>query len=450
MPLHHNVFSYLPFNVEMHYLLAMHLRGGPWAGMYLAQFVHAAFIALSILAAGAIAGRLGKERIAPVVAILTTAGIPMLTQLGAIAYVEGGFLFFGVLSIGWTLIALREPENRLRRFALAGAMAGFACGAKLTALPEILVAVPAITFAMFTARKDWRSIPIARRLLMPAAFVLAGLLTFAPWLIRTARWAGNPLFPEVPQLGRAPFTEAQAQRWKHSLEPREDQRSVPGRLKAGWDQIISNWQYGFLLIPAGLVALVLSRRDPSGQFLGALFFLLCLFWLGFTHLQARFFVLAIPICALLFATIPRKMLPAAIAQALIGAIALHLALLQHHWNQAAELLGNEVLIPRAQWGLTPPPSPTSRQAASIALIGDARVFLYQIPMTHLSYRTVFDVDDASGSQSFIEAWAGPPAPDQLLVIDPTELKRFQKTYQPFPPIPSEITAHTETYMIPRN
>ena len=51
----------------------------------------------------------------------------MLTQLGAIAYVEGGFLFFGVLSIGWTLIALREPENRLRRFALAGAMAGFAC-----------------------------------------------------------------------------------------------------------------------------------------------------------------------------------------------------------------------------------------------------------------------------------------------------------------------------------
>ena len=55
--------------------------------------------------------------------------------------------------------------------------------AKLTALPEILVSGSRYHFsAMFTARKDWRSIPIARRLLMPAAFVLAGLLTFAPWL----------------------------------------------------------------------------------------------------------------------------------------------------------------------------------------------------------------------------------------------------------------------------
>ena len=31
VPLHHNVFSFFPFNVEMHYLLAMQLSGGPWA-----------------------------------------------------------------------------------------------------------------------------------------------------------------------------------------------------------------------------------------------------------------------------------------------------------------------------------------------------------------------------------------------------------------------------------
>ena len=33
-------FSYFPFGVEMHYLLAMHLAGGPWRGMYLAQLMH--------------------------------------------------------------------------------------------------------------------------------------------------------------------------------------------------------------------------------------------------------------------------------------------------------------------------------------------------------------------------------------------------------------------------
>ncbi|MGH7177440.1 MAG: hypothetical protein ACREJC_08680, partial [Tepidisphaeraceae bacterium] len=30
----HNVFSFFPQGVEMHYLLAMHLRAGPWAGMF--------------------------------------------------------------------------------------------------------------------------------------------------------------------------------------------------------------------------------------------------------------------------------------------------------------------------------------------------------------------------------------------------------------------------------
>src|SRR5205823_9322486 len=55
VPLHHNVFSFFPFNVEMHYLLAMHLRGGPWAGMYLAQFMHGAFIFLTVLAVYALA-----------------------------------------------------------------------------------------------------------------------------------------------------------------------------------------------------------------------------------------------------------------------------------------------------------------------------------------------------------------------------------------------------------
>src|SRR5579859_6638503 len=77
-PLHHNVFSYLPFNVEMHYLLAMHLRGGPWAGMYLAQMMHAAFVVLSVVAAGLVARRLLKHRLAGVAAMLAAAGVPML------------------------------------------------------------------------------------------------------------------------------------------------------------------------------------------------------------------------------------------------------------------------------------------------------------------------------------------------------------------------------------
>ena len=111
VPLHHNVFSYLPFNVEMHYLLAdAPTRRSLGGHAYRAVFVHAAFIALSILAAGERSpGDWAKSRIAPVVADIDDRRHPaMLTR----NWVQrdrlrgSGFLFFGVLSIGWTLIAL--------------------------------------------------------------------------------------------------------------------------------------------------------------------------------------------------------------------------------------------------------------------------------------------------------------------------------------------------------
>jgi hypothetical protein len=448
-PLHHNVFSYLPFNVEMHYLLAMHLRGGPWAGMYLAQLMHSAFMILTVVAAGLVARRLVRQRGAGVVAALAGAGVPMLAQLGAVAYVEGGFLFFGTLSIGWALVALRESESRIRRFAIAGVMAGLACGAKLTALPEVLVMVPALLVVFFLVMREWRLVSVSHRLAALVTFGVCGLLAFGPWLIRTGLWARNPLFPEVQQLGRGPFSETQAERWKHSLEPRPDQKSVAGRLKAGWEQVVGNWQYGFLLIPAAALTLVLKGRDPTVQFLGAMFFLLCIFWLGFTHLQARFFILAAPICALLVASVPRLLLPAVVVQVLVGTIALHVNMTStpdRPWGAVVQLLGNEVLMPQAAW--TPAAVREIPEGAPVALVGDAKAFLYQLPMAKLRYRTVFDVDD-TGGKSFFEAYAGPPEPEQVLVIDPDELRRFVRTYHPLPPVPAEVLARDGPYMIRR-
>jgi hypothetical protein len=448
-PLHHNVFSYLPFNVEMHYLLAMHIRGGPWAGMYLAQFIHAAFVGLTVLATAAVAFRVTKNRTAAIVAALSTAGIPMLPQLGAIAYVEGGFLLFSVLCVGWVLIALREPDHRIRRFALAGVFAGLACGAKLTALPEVLCAVGFLLVLTFVFGRDWRMIAVSHWFALLSTFALCAVVTFAPWLIRTGLWATNPFFPEIPQLGRGPFSQVQAERWKRSLEPRPEQRSIAGRSRAAWTQILSNWQYAYLLVPGAVLALFLKSADPTARFLGAMFFLLCLFWLFFTHLQARFFVLAVPLCALLMAVAARPMLPVSIAVALIGAAALHVDMTmtrQRPWNEAVILLGNEVFWPQSE--LTPPAIKQVPEDAPVALVGEAKAFLYQIPMKRLRYRTVFDVDDSAG-KSFLDAVAGPPEPDQVLVIDPNELRRFEKTYQPFPQVPPALLDHDETYILRR-
>ena len=69
--------------------------------------------------------------------------------------------------------------------------------------------------------------------------------------------------------------------------------------------------------------------------------------------------------------------------------------------------------------------------APIALVGDARAFLYQVPMTRLFYRTVFDVNVKPG-QTAADAWLeGAPANAEK-VVDLNELERFSRTYYAIP------------------
>ena len=443
IPLHHNVFSFFPFNVEMHYLLAMHLRGGPWPGMYLAQFMHGLFITLAALAVYGLAKRLWGNRSVAMVALLAMAGTPLLAQLGAIAYDEGGFLLFGTLAIGWAMIALRQNEFRLRRLALAGVMAGFACGSKLTAIPEVLVVIALVAGVVLLMKR----ISLAKAVAGVLTFATAALICFAPWLVRTWAWAGNPVFPELPQLGHGYFSQVQVARWQHAHRARPDQRSLGGRLRAGWSEIAANWQFGFLLIPTALITLIVKYKDVELWFLGAMLFLLALFWLGFTHLQGRFFVLAIPICALMIARLPGRQWVIVTIQVLIATVLLNRQLLTPTRVLAMhDVLGidekNYTFLMPTELDSIPP-------NANIVLVGDARAFLYQVPMSRLTYRTIFDADTTDGD--VIKAWAGaaPSQGHQWLLIDPMELERFQKTYQPFPPLSADITAHNSPYLIQR-
>ena len=74
----------------------------------------------------------------------------------------------------------------------------------------------------------------------------------------------------------------------------------------------------------------------------------------------------------------------------------------------------------------------------LTLAGDARAFLYVMPMTNLRYRTVFDVDQRPG-QNLIEAWLGPDAAairgEYQIVVDQGELSRFSRTYRHIQPMP---------------
>lgn len=451
LPLHHNVFSFFPFNVEMHYLLAMHLRGGPWAGMYLATLMHGAMILLSVLAACGFALRLTRDtpnaNTAPVFAALAMLTTPWLAQLGAIAYDEGGFLLFSTLAIGWAALALREPKHRIGRFALSGVMAGFACGVKLTAVPELLFAIGLICLVLLILLRSRDPSPLMRRLGGPFVFGFAGLLVFSPWLIRTYAWSGNPVFPELsPILGRGDFSPTQVERWERAHAPQPTERSLGARLHAFGTELLWSWQYGFILLPLALVSIASNWRDPDMWFLGAMLFLLAVFWLGFTHLQSRFLILIVPICALLIARLPKFVGVVIAAQAVAVFVPLHREFSSHlarFGEVLPQLIGTESL----QWMVPPVVQDHVPPDAMLVLVGDGKAFCYQRPMSLLRYRTIFDADTSDG-RGIIDAWAGPKTTSAWLLIDPNELRRFE-SYQPFPPLPPAISDRHAPFLVQR-
>jgi hypothetical protein len=477
VPLRHNVFSYFPFNVEMHYLLAMNLCGGPRAGMYLAQLMHVAFLALTILAVYGFALPLtpsAPSRAGPTIAAVAAATVPWMTQLAAIAYNEGGLLLFGTLATGWAFLATLNPRRRAARFPVAGLMAGFAAGSKLTGVPLVMLAVGAVAGAAVivsglgrrreraTSETGDPPVGLTLRLAGVALFFACGLLSFSPWLIRNQVWAGNPLFPEAPVLGTAHFTPQQVERWKAAHSPRADQRPVGVRLRAAWREIVAKWQYGYLFVPLVCLSAVLAWRRPAARMLLGLLLIFTIFWLGFTHLQSRFFILAVPVGALIVAQVNwgrRIAVPAVavVVMAGIGGAFLHPRIMSKLYEPptgAVALLGVEQL----DNVMTPPAYDDIPDDAVVILVGDATAFRYPVPTERLAYRTVFDVDTSDGSD-LVTAWArteAPPPPGpRWLLIDPGELRRFAGLHPmiPFgylhvPPPPPDVMEHGQPYAVP--
>jgi hypothetical protein len=423
-PLAHNVFSYFPMNVEMHYLLAMELRGGPWAGMYVAQLMHAVFVGLSVIAVYGILREIAKPR-AAIVGAVAVAATPWIMMLGGVAYDEGGFLLFGTLSIAWTILALRS-QQKIKFIILAGAMAGLACGVKLTAVAMVLAVVPIAIVAINPSKKAIRS---------AAIFVIAGLIAFSPWLVRNAVWAGNPVFPELMTvLGRGDFNPTQVQRWNDAHGPRADQRSIEKRIGAMGVQIFGDWRYGFVILPLGVIAAALSRKRQETRLLFCVLVLNAIIWIAFTHLEGRFLVLAIPIAGMLIALVEDSRwqflaIGAAATSAIIG-----IAILSPRVMRFAPAIGNEDM----QWRLSDDVNDALKGDQPIVLVGDAKAFLYQVPMSRLHYRTVFDVK---------EKWIDDSQPGAIVIVDPNEIKRFAASYEGLPAIPPEFLRHDETFIL---
>lgn len=449
--LDHNAFSAMPFNVEMLYLLAMKVRGGPWAGMYTAQFLHLMLIAL---AAVATLGIVRKDEPAGFIPLLACAATPWMTMLAPMAYNEGGLLLFGTIAV---VLAVREKHVPWVVALYAGAFAGLAGGAKLTGVVLVACAIPVAWVVVYGLYRKIREESPARELIVRIpAFAIGIVLTLSPWLIHTAVWTGNPVWPEaMALLGSGKFSDAQVERWDAAHQPREDQRAIAARLHAGAEQIVLNWRYGYLLLPVGILAAIKAWKDPRAGALLVMVILSAGVWLFFTHLQGRFFVSAIPLLAMLMALVACRKCRIGIACYMSFQMAVGLwgtfsvmgdaaqerpglwlrmqQYLSGPWAAGVGLSDFSAIQPERVVAALESDAP-------VILVGDAAAFLYPIPSSRLYYRTVFDVP--ADAPDAVNAWLAGIDPAIVKkawkIISPSELERFHKTYHHIPPVPQGL------------
>lgn len=388
----HNIYSNFPLNVEMLYLLAMILRGDPIKAAFAAQLLNLALAALAISAVWLAARRFGRA--CATIASLVAASCPFVGYLCGVAYVENGMLFFIAMALAALMEAAGGDETsaeptRGRRpipwIILAGAMAGFACGCKYLAVPQVLL--PLGIAAAWIGRRS--GLGVVRALL---AYGLPVLVAFAPWLVKNVVSTGSPVFP----LARSVFQERAgiwnddcAARWHEGHLPAPEERSLGGRLGRLWTEILASPRFG--LLPLGMIAaavLIAFRRVHRFDLLPC--WLLAggtlATWIGFTHLVDRFAVLLIPPASLTVAAAAESLTRGrTAARVFIGLIiAANLSLLLHVCSASALLDISRVRssdglewFTRGEWPThqhVPVLNEIAGRGEHVLVIGDARRF----------------------------------------------------------------------------
>ncbi|MGN6506727.1 MAG: hypothetical protein ACTHM6_14305, partial [Tepidisphaeraceae bacterium] len=448
IPLLHNSFSFFPMGMEMHDLLAMHLYRGPWAAMYLCQFMSAAFGGLTVLGVVGALRAGGHSKGFAWIAGLAVACVPWVTMLSSVAYVEPGVMCYSLLSVAWALRAIRHGADESKDspadpsagvawkpFILAGAFAAFACGMKYTAVP--MTARPVLRLLPFFAgKRSWKPWLIG-------CCVCAAL--FAPWLVRNYVWAHNPVFPLATRLfGAAHFTPDQVDRYLTAHAPPMAERSVAMRLTNAWHRVALDPQFGYLLLPMTIAALLLGIARRRGAYLALVILATSLVWLLATHDMPRFLAPAIPLAILLIGNTARRFRWGAWAA---GALLLVQAVVGLGWTwqvlDPSLELGRQGLFRMADLSVIETDETKAARTSGdrVALIGDAQAFFYVMPSDKLIYRGVFDVVIPPGTNT-VDGWLDKSV-DELrhegywVVINTSELNRLSQTYAhiPKPPPP---------------
>ena len=293
----HNVYASFPQQMEVLYLLLMHLGGGPLAGAVPAQFLHAICAILAVVALAAWSPP-GWPRS---LAAIAGGSVPWLAYLGCLAYVECGMLLFAAVAGGLALDRVRDDSRGDWRIWLApGLCAGLAAGCKYTAFVFVTAA---LALALLVTLRG----ALAQRLKRVGIFAIGAIIAFSPWLIRNAAFTGNPVYPfGWSQFGGAAWSAEQDRQWARGHQLHGEDAALGHRLETTRVEFLLSPMFGptLLLLAVGGLAL---RRDRAAAMPALWSLLILLGWITLTAMPGRFLIpVVVPLVMLAARTVENR------------------------------------------------------------------------------------------------------------------------------------------------
>ncbi len=286
----HNVYTSMPFGVEMLHLMGMEVLGDWWWGGLVGQLLVALYAPAAAVMIAATAGRLGSARAAWLAAVVYLS-TPWIYRMGVIAYVEGPLCFYhsaliwGVIR-NWTEAWDERPGPT---WLLLGLLAGGAMACKYPAL--ISAVIPLGLLALVDCRRARSPAPVL-------ACLLGWSLVMVPWLARNVVDTGNPVYPLGYRVfGGQVWNEAREAQWQQAHGPKAPTLdALAGSLVDVAGR--SDWQSPLYLAFAPLAFIRPGSRRMAVALAGYAAYLFLTWWL-LTHRLDRFWLPLLPCLAIL-------------------------------------------------------------------------------------------------------------------------------------------------------
>jgi hypothetical protein len=286
----HNVYTSMPFGVEMLHLLAMVVMGDWWWGALSGQLLIAAHAPAAAMMIGLTASRWGSPRAGWFAAVvyLTT---PWVYRLGVLPYVEGPLCDYHAALLWAATRAWTEPQAKVRTrlWALAGLLAGGAMGCKYPALVSAVIPFGLVALVDAIRRRSVSAV---------VAFSVGWAVVMTAWLVKNVVDTGNPVYP----LGYAVFG---GRYWDTAMDRKWSNAHGPRPISVGllWSSVVdvagrSDWQSALYLCLAPLAFLRAGSRKFAGAVAGYAAYLFITWWL-LTHRLDRFWLPLLPALAVL-------------------------------------------------------------------------------------------------------------------------------------------------------